>query len=389
MLPIRLLVGLLLLALPVPAQAQQEPVLHRGLNLAGWIANAPRQPLFLRDFMQIKAAGFDHVRLPFNPEYYGFKLTQEGGDTSHIDFIALDRALAMADQAGLPVILDIHPSDEFVAKIQNYPWAEREFIDLWKAINQRYRDHSHAALLFELLNEPQYYKSEAGWTGLASRLVAAIHGTDPERVLIVGAPHGSDIDALPYLEPLIAETGNDPHILYAFHFYEPYVITLQGVHMGFDGKAVRYFGNLPYPSDLADKPVTAYLHNAPNLAEAQNEFADYLQAPWNADHVKARIQIAKDWADAHHVRVIAGEFGVLRNHIDPDSRYRWIHDVRAAFDADGIAWELWDYDDLCGIAPPVGATSTDPVDGSVRLVDPEKGSRRFEPQALTALGLAR
>jgi hypothetical protein len=42
-----------------------------------------------------------------------------------------------------------------------------------------------------------------------------------------------------------------------------------------------------------------------------------------------------------------------------------------------------------GIVKLMGATSTDPVDGSVRLRDPAKGSRQFEPAAYRALGIAR
>jgi endoglucanase len=365
-----------------PARAQQAPELHRGLNLSSWLANAPRQPVFGRDFTLIKQAGFDHVRLPFNPEYYGFKLTPDGGNVTHVDFIALDRAIAMADQYGLPVILDIHPSGEFVDTLEQYPWAETEFIALWKGIAERYKSYSSTSLVFELLNEPQYYKSEARWTKLTERLLPVIRAQSPKRLVIIGAPHGSDIDALPFLQ-----TTDDPYVIYAFHFYEPYLVTHQGIHMGFDKKMIRYFRAMPFPSALATKPASAYAPSAPDPAEAQNEFQDYFTTPWDADHVTTRIHVAQDWAAQHHVRVLCGEFGVLRNHIDAASRYRWISAARSAMDADGIGWELWDYADLFGVAVPIGATSTDPVDGSVRLVDPDRGSRAFEPAAIKALGL--
>jgi endoglucanase len=346
------------------------------------MANAPRQPLFARDFAQIKEAGFDHVRLPFDPTYYGFKLSQNDGNPEHIDFIALDRAIALAEQYNVPLILDIHPGDAFMQTLERHVWAEKEFVALWTAIAERYKNHGTSALIFELLNEPQYYKSEALWNKLAARTVAAIRKISPNRTLIIGAARGSDIDALNDLETL-----NDPHIIYAFHFYEPYMTTLQGIHMGFDDKMLRYFRNVPYPSSLASQTSSVYAPTAPNATQAQQELQDYIHAQWDAAHIAARIQVAQDWADAHHVQILCGEFGVLRNHIDAASRYRWIHDVRRALDAKQIGWEIYDYADIFGITVPVGVTRTDPVDGAVTLNEAEKGTRRFDNQALEALGL--
>ncbi|MDE1900763.1 MAG: glycoside hydrolase family 5 protein [Alphaproteobacteria bacterium] len=376
-----LLACVLLAAVPACADAT-EPALHRGLNLSSWLANAPRQPLFARDFAQIKRVGFDHVRLPFNPGYYGFRFSPQGGNAAQVDFVALDRAVALAEQYDLPVIIDIHPGEDFMDTLQNNAWAEDEFVDLWKTIAAHYKDHASSAVIFELLNEPQYYKWEEQWNRLSTRLIEAIRAVSPQRIIIVDAPHGADIEALSFLHPV-----SDPRIIYAFHFYEPYVITHQGIHQGFAGKAIRYLRGLPYPSTLATKPPASYAPDAPDPAEAAREIQDYIDTPWNAAHVAARIALAQRWATEHRTRVICGEFGVLRNHIDPASRYRWIADARAAMDADGIGWELWDYADLFGIAPPTNPTAPDPVDGSVRMQDPQNGERVFEPQALRALGL--
>jgi hypothetical protein len=43
------------------------------------------------------------------------------------------------------------------------------------------------------------------------------------------------------------------------------------------------------------------------------------------------------------VPLISNEFGVYRNFSDPIARATWIHDVRTAFEADGIGWAMWDY----------------------------------------------
>ena len=74
-----------------------------------------------------------------------------------------------------------------------------------------------------------------------------------------------------------------------------------------------------------------------------------------------------------------------RRFIDPVSRYRWIADTRKALEAAGIGWDLWDYTDLFGITRLTGETITDPGDGSVRLADPQEGSRDIDPDAVKAL----
>src|ERR1035438_7357323 len=48
------------------------PTLKHGVNLSNWFADTQRQPLVAHDFDAIKAAGFDHVRIPINPESLGF-----------------------------------------------------------------------------------------------------------------------------------------------------------------------------------------------------------------------------------------------------------------------------------------------------------------------------
>jgi hypothetical protein len=165
------------------------------------------------------------------------------------------------------------------------------------------------------------------------------------------------------------------------------MITHQGIHTGFDKKMLHYFANVPYPSDRVDHDATYYAPGAINASQAQTELDEYTHASWNAEHIASRLHKAKEWATAHHARIICGEFGVLRNHISPDSRYRWIADVRKALEAEHIGWQLWDYTDLFGITTLTGETRTDPVDGSVRFVHPDTGIRTLEPQAVSALGL--
>jgi endoglucanase len=43
--------------------------------------------------------------------------------------------------------------------------------------------------------------------------------------------------------------------------------------------------------------------------------------------------------------VVANEFGVYKNYVDPTSRNAWIHDVRSVLEKYNIGWAFWGYDD--------------------------------------------
>jgi hypothetical protein len=81
------------------------------------------------------------------------------------------------------------------------------------------------------------------------------------------------------------------------------------------------------------------------VPEAANRFAleRYWLDHWDVHRVRLTIDEAADWAKANDVPLICNEFGVYREHSDPQSRFNWIRDVRTAFEADGIGWTMWDY----------------------------------------------
>jgi endoglucanase len=177
----------------------------------------------------------------------------------------------------------------------------------------------------------------------------------------------------------------DDNVLYAFHFYEPYIITHQGMKVPLVwGRSLRYFRNLPYPSQTVSATAN-YAPDAADIVEAKRAQTEYTMANWDAAHIAARIKVAADWAAANHQRVICTEFGVARRFIDPGSRYQWISDTRKALEANGIGWDLWDYTDLFGITKLTGETITESGDGLVRLADPDEGSRDVEPEAVKSL----
>jgi len=361
------------------AEEAKSLVPRHGVNLSAWLADAQRQPLSDPDFDLIKSAGFDHVRLPVNPEYLGFSLNEAATGRVLFDFAQVDHALGLAMAHGLAVILDISPSEGFLGLIEQDARAEAGFINLWQRLAEHYKSFPTSMLAFEILNAPRYDEDTGHYQDLISEIISTIRPIAPKHLIIVDAPKNASIDGLVTLKPF-----KDPNIEYAFQFFEPELFTRQGLIYGTRNHSIRYFQNLPYPSASAN-PSISYAPNAPDKAEARDMVQQYAAANWDAGHVRARLQRAVDWAQANHVRIMCTAFGARRAFINPASRYHWIADTRKALDAGNVAWDVWDFTDQFGIVKMEGETVTDPSDGSVRFADPANGMREMDPAAATAL----
>ncbi len=378
----KLLAAALSLAVAMSAAADEAPgpALSRGVNLSNWFTDAQREPLVAGDFQRIKAAGLDFVRIPINPELLGFSLFDARDGRVLFDFTNVDHAVNMAHDNGLTVILDIQPSASFLSQVEQDPPAERAFVSLWGHIAEHYKTYPKDGVALEIMGEPQYLSTPDQYRTLISDVVAAIRRNLPSATIVIDTPNGASIDGFRNFAPL---EGAD--LVYAFHFYEPYLFTHQGMRASASrGYAIRYFHNLPYPSALVD-PNMNYAPSASDPIEAKTSLADYVNANWDAGHIASRIALAAEWANTNRRRVLCGEFGVVRKYAPADSRYKWIADTRKALEADHIGWAISDYADAFGITELNGDTVVEGADGSVRLADPQQGFHEIEPDARQAL----
>lgn len=362
------------------APAPAGPALRHGVNLSNWFTNSQSQALVAHDFEQIKSVGFDHVRIPVNPELVGFSLTEAAEGRVLFDFSNVDGAVNMARDAGLTTILDIHPTEGFLTLIEQDPRAGASLAALWSSIADHYRSYPPATIAFEILNEPRYMTDTARYGAMVADIVAAIRKITPDHVIIVDMPKGSGTDGFDGFSALA-----DDKVWYAFHFYEPYVFTHQGLRAASRfGLSLRYFRNLPYPSSTV-QPRVNYAPAAADVLDARKALMDYVSPGWNAAHLAARIKLVADWATANRTHVICTEFGVVKSWVSPASRYQWLADARKALEAKGIGWTVWDYTDTFAITRLNGETVVEPIDGSVHLADPTEGTRDIEPEAVKAL----
>src|SRR5437762_2377777 len=152
-----------------------------------------------RDFELIKTFGFNVVRVPFD-----YRMLQEDEPPYRIRehaFVHLDRALEMAEGAGVYVILDLHGtpggnSNQMHTGQADQPgmWGNptcyKRTADVWREIARRYKDRSVVAA-YDLVNEPYGdYKQDLRpeLLKLMHQLYRAVREVDDRHVIYFSGP---------------------------------------------------------------------------------------------------------------------------------------------------------------------------------------------------------
>ncbi|MCB1884519.1 MAG: cellulase family glycosylhydrolase [Geminicoccaceae bacterium] len=364
-----------------PSPAVPIPALRHGVNLSAWLQLDRRQPCGPADFATIWEAGFDHVRVCVDFSTLGWRVD----DPLDVPGIGdLDRAIAMASEAGLAAILDCHGNHDFHRCLEASPAAGDALVGLWRSLAERYADVPAERLAFELLNEPQYYESPAdAWPRLQARVLRVVREAAPPRAVLVTGRYGGGIEGLSELTLEGLGDGRDG-LIGVFHYYQPYVVTHQGANWGFAGTGIPLLRRVPYPPARFDEAPPTIV-TGPDQAAARRTLADYAWSDWGADRIAAEIAVAAAWGRRTGLPLLCSEFGVYRPFAPSEDRWHWIRDVRTALEGEGIGWTVWDYADDFGIAVVEGDT---PATWRERHRSPPPNRRRvLAPEASDALDL--
>ncbi|MBL8258935.1 MAG: cellulase family glycosylhydrolase [Candidatus Competibacteraceae bacterium] len=379
-------IGLLLAAFGPLARAEElAPPLRRGVNLSHWLQYEGRQPVTAADLAAIYRAGFDHVRLPFDPERLGWNPDAQGGVAdSWPGLVELDQAIDLALAAKLAVILDFHPESALRDRIETDPRTGKAFLQAWRALAARYAKRPVEQLAFAPLNEPQFYSFDGArrWRRLQAAVVGAIRQQAPSHWILLSGTRGSSIAGLRLMAPL-----TDPKVRYVFHFYEPMLFThLNAPWEPFKSGPQGMVAGLKYGVDRPQALAAARPLPGADAKTANAAIQEYAAEEWNARRIAAEIDKASAWAKEHNVKLVCTEFGIFRDATDAASRNLWLRDVRVALENAGIGWSVWDYADFFGIATATGQVAKT-ADGAPIPGDPKNPTRQFDADALAALGL--
>jgi aryl-phospho-beta-D-glucosidase BglC (GH1 family) len=328
-----------------------------GLNLPS-LTRTSEMAVDAADFRSIAKAGFRHVRQPVLPEL----LQQDGpGSPMRMDGVdALARRVNLAGEAGLKVVIDLHPRGDYKSNLAKDRRARAEFVAFWRAIARELKGRERNAI-FEILNEPGGIDGNLWWK-LQYTAMRAIHKEDPERMVIASAAGPSTVPDLVRHVPY-----RSSRILYAFHYYTPMIFTHQGANWG--KRLYENIHGVPWPVSNGD---IRRAEKESSVIEMSDEIRSR-PAAYNAGTLMSDLRKAASWATKHKVQLYCGEFGVYRKGgVDAGSRLAYLRDARTALDDLGIDWALWQYTGGFGIA------SASP-----------SGQRSFDPDALAALGRSR
>jgi aryl-phospho-beta-D-glucosidase BglC (GH1 family) len=209
---------------------------------------------------------------------------------------------------------------------------------LWQVLAKHFVGRDPDRFFFELMNESEE-QDPYRWVGLESATAKAIRDIDAEHTILASGAHYDSLGDL-----LTTQTIDDPNVIYTFHFYEPYAFTHQGASWG--SVEWNYFRDIPYPAtpgEIADR-----IKSIPDNS-ARYQLYLYGAEGWNAASILHRIAFAAEWGRERHVPVVCNEFGAFRDTAPPDSRARYLHDVRTALEQNGIGWAMWDWSGNFGL----------------------------------------
>lgn len=311
---------------------------HRGVNVSHWLSQSQDRgaeraaKVTAADFANIKALGFDHVRLPIDEE----QLWDEAGSQQTEAFELLHDGIRWSLENDLRVIVDLHivRSHHFNSPDSRQLWddpeAQAKFLDLWKQLSAELHEYPLDSVAYEPLNEAVAEDSE-DWNKLINQVIGALRELEPERVIVMGSNRWQTAGTFPDLQI----PADDPNIILSFHFYTPMPVTHYTAPWT---PLASYEGPIVYPGQAIDE--AEYEDMDETLLKAVEEHnGNFDRATLEAIMLPA-IEVAK----AANLPLYCGEFGAF-----PPAplgvREAWYRDMISIFEEHGIAWAHWNYND--------------------------------------------
>ncbi|MBS9722572.1 cellulase family glycosylhydrolase [Tianweitania sp. BSSL-BM11] len=391
-----LLAAGLLLAAAIPSSAASFTI-KRGINLDQWVTwpmedrwndetallPFPEWKRFVvpEKLAQLKADGFDFVRMPIDPAPF---LSAKATALHDRLFEEVLEAVRLLDAAGLKVIVDLHlieRDDNPANGMSGVLGSPERFDDYLAFVRQMGRtlatqDPSRVAL--ELMNEPGTTCDEAGnadWRDRLLKLYAAARSSATKLTLVLTGGCAGNAEGLVALD---AKDIPDENVIWTFHSYQPFLLTHQGALWA--GDFIRYVTGLSYPLDGSTNDVRetirkriqeeAPVHRRAGMLYYLDEQLAELDTPEKLDAVIQRPfdQVA-EWAKHNQVapeRILLGEFGMIRQEyqnpfiMPAASRAKYAKDMISAAQKHGFAWAIWGYGGAFGVVESFDGQPAEP-----------------------------
>jgi endoglucanase len=246
---------------------------------------------------------------------------------------------------GYVVSLDLHADDAVSKKFaEGYETGFLYLQGIWKKLATMAQVLDPEKVALELLNEPNIGQED--WMRAAGGLIDTIRQIAPQHTIIVGPSGPQRHETLSGMQPFA-----DPNIVYAIHYYDPFLFTHQGATWGRITDPLRVMKGLPFPASLKDARIVKILADLDRSeqSEAATAIRNSLGRDWNEDVLREAFDIMAGWAKTHSRPVIVNEFGVLDFVVDRQSRLNWLSTVNRLARQRCLGWTHWDFQQGFGL----------------------------------------
>jgi endoglucanase len=285
------------------------------------------------DFDAVKAAGFDHVRVPMRVSAHAAMTPPyaiQARFQARMDWV-VDQALSR----DLAVVIDVH----HYLEIMKAPLRHGDrLVGLWRQIAARYRGLP-PAVVFEILNEPTDNLTADVWNPILERVFRAIREIDPDRPIVIEGAHWASAKDL---RDTMWFPEGDAHVIGSFHMYAPMFFTHQGFGWMpplYGTRGIVFPGPPRQPAHpvgaaMADPEARAFFQRYNTEPEATN--------PGGPSAILEVMDVASAWKQKTGLPVYLGEFGAGIN-ADTASRAAWTRLARGEAEKRGFGWAYWDF----------------------------------------------
>lgn len=349
---------ILILLLVVSTLGAASCPFHKGLNLASWIwsddgvENIPFSNYGKKDLENIKSLGCDVIRLPLSLLYFS-----DGEPDYTLDplfFSFLDQVVTWAEELEIYLILDNHTQKSE----SSYIPLPDELLLMWVQLAERYKDRSEY-ILYEIMNEPHNIGTSQWYEG-QKETIAAIREVDTVHSIVV-APIWNSITNLEKFVPY-----DFPDLIYAFHFYDPFLFTHQGATWA--NPQLINLANVPFPGRTGSIPECPEDLLGTYVENSLLAYPDYA----NVDEMYDKIDAAIDFSTKYDLPIFCDEFGVFGLQSPHADRVYWHRMITGYLTQNNIPWTLWGYKGNFGIMKK----------GTNRIFN-----RDLDPEMITALDM--
>ncbi len=314
----------------------------RGVNFGGWFSQIDnieeKDPktfpgmighidsfLGEQDFKQVKAWGFDHVRLPLD---WNNAFTPDINPREEV-LSRYQKAVDGLSKLGLRVIVDLHrcPGHNFEAALKgeqsffSNPTQRKDCLKIWAILAERLG--AVEGILLEPLNEPVAPDAQT-WNEVKAEIAAEIRRFAPKATLLIGSNKWNSSGEFEHLTPL-----DDDNVIYSFHCYLPLIFTHQ---------------KAPWVPGPAFRQDYAYPGTYPVVEEKSNLTIE--SGTWNKQRMYETMRHVFEFRERYQANVACNEFGVYMAGPDRLSQMNWIKDILELFKENEVGWTYWTYKNL-------------------------------------------